>query len=266
MADLRDTSHSRANVSSAPDSLGQGVDAVLACAAAALRDWSVRVSGFVDPQVRILAEQELRWRSDLHWLCWGGLSHSERQRLLIAHRDLPLEQRDVPLALAELRGNFLFDPAQWDDFEAALHAVDPSGHSWGDLQLLGDRGAQLIHDPAALPTLREGCRQVRSVAVELVPLPWEQLRFPQRGEKRFSTVEASCRLDAVTSAGFGLSRSKLVEQVRAGLVRVNWCPVHSPSHRLKQGDLVSLRGRGQLLLESCDRTRRDRWRLHLLRR
>ena len=40
-----------------------------------------------------------------------------------------------------------------------------------------------------------------------------------------STVEASLRLDAVASAGFGYSRSKMAALVENGGVLVDWKPV-----------------------------------------
>jgi|TARA_B100001142_G_scaffold254482_1_gene255479 RNA-binding protein YlmH len=38
----------------------------------------------------------------------------------------------------------------------------------------------------------------------------------------FNSVEASMRLDAIASAGFRMSRSKMSDLVTSGAVRVNW--------------------------------------------
>jgi RNA-binding protein YlmH len=80
------------------------------------------------------------------------------------------------------------------------------------------------------------------------------------------SVEASTRLDAVASAGFGLARNRLVELIRAGAVRVNWLPVSSPSHQLETGDRIHLSGKGELTVEAITTTKRDRYRIALLRR
>jgi RNA-binding protein YlmH len=78
-------------------------------------------------------------------------------------------------------------------------------------------------------------------------------------------VEASLRLDAVASAGLGVSRSRMAEQIRAGAVRVNWQTVTSPSRELRQGDRIRLEGRGELEVLEVEATKRERWRLQLRR-
>ena len=87
----------------------------------------------------------------------------------------------------------------------------------------------------------------------------------RRQPRRFHTVEASTRLDAVASAGFGLARSRMASLIRAGQVRVNWEPVNSPSRELVAGERVQLSGRGELCIEAITPTKRDRFRVNLLR-
>jgi RNA-binding protein YlmH len=89
---------------------------------------------------------------------------------------------------------------------------------------------------------------------------------PERIERKLTTVEASLRLDAVGSAGFGLSRSRLVERIRRGEVRIDWQPVTSPSRELAPGQRVQLEGRGELLIEAAEPTQRGRWRVTLRKR
>jgi RNA-binding protein YlmH len=102
--------------------------------------------------------------------------------------------------------------------------------------------------------------------VELQPVPLDQLQWPaSRTPRLLTTVEASLRLDAVASAGLGVSRSRMAEQIRAGAVRVNWQTVTSPSRELRQGDRIRLEGRGELEVLEVEATKRERWRLQLRR-
>jgi RNA-binding protein YlmH len=108
---------------------------------------------------------------------------------------------------------------------------------------------------------------VRTVPVQLEAIPLAQLQWPaSRSPRRLSSVEASLRLDAVASAGFGLSRSRMVELIRSGAVRLNWRPVSTPSRELSQGDRVRVEGRGELQIMEIQITKRDRWRLVIERR
>jgi RNA-binding protein YlmH len=107
---------------------------------------------------------------------------------------------------------------------------------------------------------------VRSVTVQLEPVPLDQLQWPaSRSPRNLTTVEASLRLDAVASAGLGLSRNRMNELIRAGAVRINWQVVTSPSRELHSGDRVRLEGRGELEVLEVQPTKRDRWRLQLRR-
>ena len=246
---------------SQPDALAH----VLPLAEQALRDWQPALSDFLGPDEWLAIEPVLVQQGELHWCRCGGIEPAERQRLLMTRRELPLASTAVPLSLLGLQGNFLFDQAELEDFEAALAAtgVDPRG--WGDLILQGDHGAQLIATPAGAAALAGRTLQVCSVTVQVEILRWEQLRYQPRTPRRLTTVEASCRLDAVASAGLGLSRARMASAVAAGRVRLNGCTVLRPHTELQVGDVVVLRGRGELRLESRTLTRRKRWRLELLR-
>jgi RNA-binding protein YlmH len=146
--------------------------------------------------------------------------------------------------------------------QAGLKAAD-----LGDLWMRGDRGAHAVlsQEASALADNREA--QVRSVPVRLQVVPLEQVQWPAlRSPKQLSSVEASLRLDAVGSAGLGLSRSRMADLIRQGAVRVNWQVVTSPSKELRCGDRVRLDGRGELEILEVQPTKRDRWRLVMQRR
>ena len=102
--------------------------------------------------------------------------------------------------------------------------AEPEG--LGDLWVRGDRGGQGLIIPTAAEHLQGRRGRLRDVEIHCDVVEIEQLQRPaQRNPKRLTTVEASCRIDAIASAGFGLSRSKVVSQVKAGRLRLNWEPV-----------------------------------------
>ena len=82
----------------------------------------------------------------------------------------------------------------------------------------------------------------------------------------FSTVEASTRLDAIASAGFGLSRAKIITQIKEGRLRLNWLPVKQACKELAVGDRLQLEQRGSIEIISLEMTKRQRWKVQLLRR
>ena len=245
------------------------LEPVLAAAEAALRTWEPQWTGLLDPPLREEAERRLGGLSELVLAGWGGHPGAERRRLLLQRRDAaqPLESLEAGLTGLEISGNFLFDPAEPADLRSGLRAAGAAEGDLGDLWMRGDRGGQGLVDAALAARLDGQEGQVRSVPVRFAARPIAELQLPAaRLPKRLQTVEASLRLDAVASAGFGLSRSRMVERIRQGAVRIDWQPVTSPSRELAEGERVQLEGRGELTIEAIHPTQRGRWRVEMSRR
>ena len=242
------------------------LEALVALAEQALRTWEPQWSGFVAAAVREEAEQRLGALSELELHSAGGWPQAERRRLLLRRAELEADPTPAPLMGLVVSGNFLFDPAEPADVRRALELGGAAGEAIGDIWMRGDRGAQLVTTPELAAALHGQGALVRTVEVQLEALALDQLQLPaQRIPKQLSSVEASLRLDAVASAGFGLSRSRMAELIRGGAVRINWQPVSSPSKELAAGDRVQLQGRGELEILEIQPTKRERWRL-LMRR
>lgn len=247
---------------------------ILELAARALRSWEPQWSGFLAGNEREAAERQLVELAELNVQSWGGHPGAERRRLLLQHQEgsLPLGEEGGHLRVQglyglEISGNFLFDPATAADFRAGLLAcegADPG--ALGDLWVRGDRGAQAIASSELAQELDGRSAQVRSVDVRLQARPMAELQLPaQRIARRLNSVEASLRLDALASAGFGVSRSRMAGLIRQGDLRLNWQPISTPSQELKPGDRVQWSGRGELTIEAAELTKRERWRVVLVR-
>ena len=248
--------------------MARKLEAVIAAAERVLRTWEPVWTPFLDGALLEEALEKLAGLAELDLASRGGYPGAERQRLLLQRHDVAINANEVAAGLMglELVGNFLFDPAERQDFRAGLLGLGAAEGGLGDLWLRGDRGAQVILTTAQAGALDGRTAMVRTVEVALEARPLDQLQLPApRLPRRFHTVEASLRLDAVASAGFGISRSRMAELIRQGRVRLNWLPAGSPSRQLAAGDRVQLEGRGELQLEAVACTKRERWRIELVR-
>jgi RNA-binding protein YlmH len=68
--------------------------------------------------------------------------------------------------------------------------------------------------------------------------------------KEITATVPSLRLDAVAAAGYGISRNKILGEITAEKVKVNWSVVSDGSFQVKEGDIISTRGRGRVRLET----------------
>lgn len=96
-------------------------------------------------------------------------------------------------------------------------------------------------------------------------MSFDDLKLPVARVKEITTVEASMRLDAVSSAGFSISRDKMAEKIKSGCVRVNWEDTLKPTVLLKEGDIVSCSGKGRIEIKKIFMTKKLRYNIHLIR-
>ena len=238
---------------------------VLDLAEQAIRTWEIGFTDFLSPPELVESQALFQRLTEVHLLAGGGYPQAERQRLAIARTDLPLDEIEIPLVLLDIAGNFLFDTATHRDFLGAILGTGIVREKVGDIIVLGERGAQAIVVPELVEFLEMNLTQVRSVPVRTRPIDWSELRVRQPKKKELTTVEASLRLDAVASAGFGMSRSKMVDLIGTGDVRVNWKGIKQASQPLKPGDLVAIRGKGRLEIGDIAVTKKGRYRIQLTR-
>lgn len=231
----------------------------------ALRTWEVVMTDFLSPPEWLEVQTMFRPLTEVQVVAWGGYPQAERCRAAIARSDLPLDQDQVALAALDIAGNFLFDAASHRDFLGALLGTGIVRGKVGDIVVLGERGAQAIVAPDLVEFLELSLTQVRSVPVKTRRIELSDLKVREPRKKEMTTVEASMRLDAIASAGFGMSRSKMVDLISAGDVRVNWRDVTQSSYQIKSGDLVAIRGKGRLEIGEVAVTKKERYRIQLTR-
>ncbi|GBE91344.1 photosystem II S4 domain protein [Nostoc cycadae] len=231
----------------------------------AIKTWEVILTDFLSPPELAEIQRVFNRLTEVQLLAWGGYPQAERQRMAIARGELPLEQSQVGLVVLEIAGNFLFDTATHRDFLGAMLGTGIVREKTGDIIVLGERGAQVIVVPEMAEFLEMNLQQVRSVPVKTQRIDLSELKIREPKKKELTTVEASLRLDAIASAGFGMSRSKMVDLIDAGDVRVNWKDITQASFQVKSGDLVAIRGKGRLEIGEVAITKKDRYRVQLTR-
>jgi photosystem II S4 domain protein len=243
----------------------ESVARVVDLADQAIKTWEVVLTDFLSPPELVEIQQQFGRLTEVQLVAWGGYPQAERQRLAITRSELPLDQSQVEVAALDIAGNFLFDPATHRDFLGAMLGCGLVREKTGDVIVLGERGGQAIVVPEMVEYLETHLTQVRSVPVKTQRIDLSELKIREPKKKEMTTVEASMRLDAIASAGFGVSRSKMSDLITAGDVRVNWKDISQASHQVKSGDLIAIRGKGRLEVGEVTVTKKDRYRVQLTR-
>ncbi len=246
----------------------KGMEELLIQAESVLKTWQPTWSPFISASLR---EEVLKLMApiyDLNWHSDGGHAGAERQRVQFLRREHKesFSESAAPINGLRIEGNFLFDKATPLDIRKALEEIGAPSGGLGDIWIRGDRGAEALCTPETSLELDQKTGFIRQVNITCQALDKNELQLPSRlHSKRFTTVEASKRIDAITSAGFNLSRAKVTKEIRAGKLRLNWQEMNQPSRELTVGDKVQLEGKGTLQVLSLALTKRARWRVDLLR-
>jgi photosystem II S4 domain protein len=231
----------------------------------AIKSWEVVETDFLSPPELAEVQGVFSRLSDIEIIATGGYPQAERQRLGICRSEIPFESSQVALAAVQIAGNFLFDPPTHRDFLGSMLGCGIVRDKTGDIIVLGEQGAQAIVSPELVEFLETNLTQVRSVPVKTRRIDLSELKIREPKKKELVTTEASMRLDAIASAGFGMSRSKMVDLISSGDVRVNWKEIGQSAHALKAGDLVAIRGKGRLEIGEVAVTKKERYRINLTR-
>ncbi len=139
-------------------------------------------------------------------------------------------------------------------FYLTAEELDPSG---GDIRIRGAE-AWVFCLPSVVKTLAEldraGRHTVRGEEIALADVPEEEVKT-----ETVSFTVQSLRLDAVTAGLFHVSRTTAAELIRLGSVSLNYVPCLHTDAAIRDGDVISVRGKGKgTVTDTGGRSRKDR--------
>jgi RNA-binding protein YlmH len=218
-------------------------------------------TAFLDPRQLELAEATLKKMPAYSYTVYGGHPAAERNVLRI----FPAQHQPTLPSLEAIKVSWAdSDEIGHRDLLGAVMALGLRRDQVGDIIVLGDTEAAVIVGETRGDYIMAGLTQAGRTPVSCEVVEPESLELAKDDGRQIKGTVASLRVDAILSLGFGISRSRVVLLVKGGLVRVNWRPISSPSHQLSEGDQVSLKGRGRILVESVEgETRKGRMRVKL---
>lgn len=212
---------------------------------AVIRRQGYEVTDFCDPCQQALVDNTVGRLRDPAREWRGGFDDAERRRLVIFPECLDPATLDDGIALLEVAGNFKFRQATHRDFLGALLSLGIKREKLGDI-IVTETGCQVFADTGVQDYIAWNLNRIHRVSVRVREIPRTALLLPQGEAREIAATVSSLRLDAVISAGFGDSRTKMAREIAAEKVRLNWLVNTDGAAEVKAGDVVSVRGRGRL--------------------
>lgn len=179
---------------------------------------------------------------------YGGYEPAERQMVAFLPDALYYDYQ-YPISVLRIspaNRKFAEELAHRDFLGGILHlGIERS--CLGDL-LVEDSVCHVFVTDTMADFICEQLTRIRHTVVKTEKIDGESFSFTPRLETVKGTV-ASVRLDTVLSVAFPLSRSRMTGLVEGGKVFVNGKLITSNGYRLKEGDIISVRGMGKLVYQ-----------------
>ena len=220
------------------------------------RTGTVTATAFLTPAERMEMQNAPTLRSAAAVYSGGG-TECERTCAFFLPFYLTPEEFDAAEYVSAVHFRSYFGEPGHRDYLGALLALGVRREWVGDIRIRGEE-AWVFCLPSVVKTLSEldraGRYTVRGEECPLSAVPEEEVK----AETVSFTVQ-SLRLDAVTAGLFHLSRTASAELIRLGSVSLNYQPCLHPDAAIRDGDVISVRGKGKgTVSDTGGRSRKDR--------
>lgn len=221
------------------------------------KNFTYKATSFLDPKQQKIAEDLLLKERDIAYQKEGGIANSERALYIIYHEDYDVEDMEQPYhILAFSWNNKNTRKPGHRDFLGSIIGAGIKREMLGDI-MLQEEEAYVVCSREISDYILYNIEKVGSTPVKVKLV--EEVEALEEKEKIIFATVASLRLDSIIGAGFGISRTKATELIKSGRVRVNWEETDLTSKAIKQSDVISLRGKGRIVLEEINgNTKKDR--------
>ncbi len=219
---------------------------------------------FLDPYQASVATRILSSAVIRDYCFYGGFDGAERVLMFFCPNAVP-EDRDntfsgfIKVLRIELKTRENYSHR---DYLGSLMGIGIKREKIGDILVEDDFCLAVVMDEIAEYILFN-LTKVGNAKASVQVVDISELGKFEPNIKEISKTVASLRLDSVASAGFNISRSKIAELISGEKVNLNWETINSLTRMVKEGDTISIRGKGRVVLHKIgNNTKKDR--IHII--
>lgn len=210
------------------------------------KDGKVVATNFLDPSELVSVQKEVKY---VEHCMWGGFDDAERKIIIIGEEQVDAEKQEFVTVIR-------IKAVEKLSHRSVLGSVLGLGikrEMLGDM-LVQENLCDIIVMKNLATYIINNLKFVGRDKVEVSEIAFSELIVPTNLSKEVKTTVSSMRVDAVISAGFGISREKSLALIKGECVKINHVMVKSAVKAVHEGDLISVRGHGRLELQSVGGT------------
>lgn len=208
------------------------------------RTWEEEFTDFLSPDEQIILREICRGEG-IEVNFYGGKGNFERAMAVISP---DLYTGEFPVSCIRIYGNFKFEKLDHRDYLGSLLSLGVKREKLGDINVFEDGAEIFVHnDIAGYVCLN--LKKIRHTGIKTEEIRLENTRERFQEFKELTKIAASLRLDGVVASITGLSRAQALNIINRGEVKVNFVVLDEASKKIKEGDLLSIKGFGRFKLE-----------------
>jgi RNA-binding protein YlmH len=229
-------------------------------AAATLKLYEPQFTDFTDPfKMGTLCDiVHKEYGFSLNTMVWGGFAEAERRTLGFFPDYTEPTPEDFPISCVEISYNSKFSrELTHRDFLGSVLGLGINREKTGDILIEPDR-AYMFADKEVASFICANLERVGHTKVKVSLLDSYTPEVKEGTEKRITVT--SLRLDALLCGAFNLSRGKVADLIKGEKAFINWIPVTNGAKLVSQGDTLTLRGCGRVVLKELQGiTKKERY-------
>ena len=209
---------------------------------------TVEYTDFLDPYEIYLAKSILN-RFHIGYSEFGGIESAERKIIQLYPDYYDESSIRTPIKSLKIRGDI--SKLSHKDFLGALLNLGIKRSKVGDILVYEDNSVLIVKDEIMNFVLLN-LEKIGSKNIEIEEVEFNDLSIPQVEYRELRELLSSTRLDIVISSAYNISRTDSQSIIRSGKVKVNWENINKVSKELEEGDIISVRGYGRIILYSLE--------------
>lgn len=217
---------------------------LLDLAEAVQKNRKFKTSDFLDPHGLSVAEIVAANVGGMLVETNGGFQNPERAKAAFVSEDF-FGRPDFSLQYFQVEWDKRYYDLSHRDILGAFMGLGCKREILGDIVFIPE-GAQFVADKAFTSYIESNLTQIGSAPVSLKLIDENRLQQKEEKIKTISATVSALRLDAVAAAGYGVSRSRMAEEIKSQNVKVNWKEAKNASQAVSEGDIISFRSRGRV--------------------
>ena len=214
-----------------------------------LKNYDVRYSDFLNPFEIENAKAILNSNDNLKYTVDGGHEESERKIVFIYPFYMEYEDISEKLRFIQIEGNFKFKSISHKDYLGSLLGLGIKREKIGDI-IIHDNFCQVVVTFDICDFILMNLDKVARNNVKLKEISKSEIIYNPPNYKEVNFTVSSSRIDCIISGIYNISRQESGKLINNEKVQVNYEKVTSCSKEIKSESLISVRGKGRVLISN----------------